>query len=62
MESAFITIHDLTQNALILYRGPYTDDESGEDSSYGTKTKSAYGEWRASGAERLLAARAIKHT
>jgi hypothetical protein len=44
-------------------RDPHTEDESGEDSSYGTKAKSAYGEWRTLGAERsLAAARAVEHT
>ena len=60
LETVKVSGEELIAHLRFQCCGSYTDDESGEDSSYGTKAKSAYGEWRASGAERPLAARAVE--
>jgi hypothetical protein len=54
METVKVKGDELIAHLRFQRRGPHTDDESGDDSSYGTKAKSAYGEWRAPDVEAFM--------
>ncbi|KAF2672926.1 hypothetical protein BT63DRAFT_436758 [Microthyrium microscopicum] len=62
LETVKVSGEELIAHLRFQRYGPNTDDESGEDSYYGTEAKTAYGESRTSGVERPLAAvKAVEH-